>query len=484
MRQPDTAGRLITGPPVSAGVDIAMHVISELMTTLACIVAAVAIAWNARCRYRIADEYRGVMGLLLLIAVAFGANQILDLVALWSSSSVNFGLLDMLTAAVTLGATLALWPRLAGLASLPSARDLIEVNRRLSSEEAARSELVGNLTHLNNELEQRVAERTAELEEAKQRFEVALLGSNITMAQQDRGLRYTWVHNPPADLQLEQVVGATPDQFLPPAVDQVLEAAKLRVMATRQPERIEVSVPFPRGERWFDERIEPVIRGGEVVGVISVAIDITTHKRSEQMLFSLLRELTHRSKNLLAVVQGLARQTAETTQSMPEFNRRFASRLQALSGAHELLVRRAWRGVELHDLVRQEIDANLLLAAERVSIRGEREILGPEAAQNIALGLHELMNNALIHGALAAPAGSVDVSWGRIGSGEAEMLELCWSEVGRADEVIGTENGALSRTLVERLVPRAIEGTSDLIILPDGLRWTLRFPVRRLVADA
>lgn len=460
-----------------------MHVISELMTTLACFVAAAAIAWNARFRYRIADEYRSVMGLLLLVALAFGANQILDIVIRWWPELSAIGWLDVLTAAVTLGATLALWPRLSGLATLPSARVLMETNRRLHSEEAAKSELVGSLTHLNTELEQRVAERTAELEVAKRRIEVALLGSNITMAQQDRDLRYVWVHNPPADLSVEQMIGSTPDQILPPAVEQMLQAAKLRVMATREPERLEVSVPFQRGERWFDERIEPVINGNEVVGVITIGIDITTHKRSEQMLFSLLRELTHRSKNLLAVVQGLARQTAESTQSMPEFNRRFASRLQALSGAHELLVRREWRGVELYDLVRQEIDANLLLAAERVSILGEREILGPEAAQNIALGLHELMNNALIHGALATPTGRVEVSWGRIGSGEDEMLELSWSEVGKADDMTGAGGSALSRTLIERLVPRAIEGTSELLILPDGLSWTLRFPVHRLVAD-
>ncbi|MFX8612723.1 HWE histidine kinase domain-containing protein, partial [Acinetobacter baumannii] len=80
------------------------------------------------------------------------------------------------------------------------------------------------------------------------------------------------------------------------------------------------------------------------------------HKRYEQHLHRLLREITHRSKNLLAVVQGIARQTAETVKTPQDFIARFGARLQALSGAHDLLVRQSWQGVELRDLILREIE--------------------------------------------------------------------------------------------------------------------------------
>lgn len=461
----------------------ALHVISELVTAVACFAAALGIAWYARHRQSMADEYRRVAVLLVTFAVACGVTRIVDLTLVWFPFFWLVGLLEAFTAATTLVAAVALWPKLPGLIALPSSHDLLEANRRLATEETARSDLVVRLQKLNDELEHRVAERTAELAEAKQRFEMALLGSNIAMAQQDRDLRYVWVHNPPEGLSSEMIVGRKALDFMPKVTEQIPDGAKTRVLDTGLPERVEVSMHLERGTRWYDERIEPVVRDGDVVGVVSVAIDITSHKRYEQHLRSLLRELTHRSKNLLAVVQGLARQTAESVDTMPEFTQRFGARLQALSGAHELLVRRSWQGVELQDLVLLEIESDLPPVADRVGISGVREILGPEAAQNIALGLHELMTNALTYGALSTSGGRVDISWDRIRIGDVDLLELRWWESG-GPTVTEPNRRGFGRMLIERLVPRAIEGTSELVFAPEGLRWTLRFPIDRLVVDA
>ncbi|MDR3494984.1 MAG: HWE histidine kinase domain-containing protein [Ancalomicrobiaceae bacterium] len=461
----------------------ALHVVSELVTSVACFVAALGIAWYARHRRGMVDEYRRVAILLCTFALACGATRTVDVALVWFPYFWVVGVIEAFAAATTLVAAVALWPKLPGLIALPSSRDLLEANRRLAAEERARSSLVDRLRKLNDELEQRVAARTVELAEAKHRFEVALLGSNITMAQQDRDLRYVWVHNPPESLPCKDIVGKLPDEVLPKATEQILDVAKHRVLATGQSERIEVTLHIDRSTRWFDERIEPVLRDGAITGVVSVAIDVTSHKRYEQHLRNLLRELTHRSKNLLAVVQGLARQTAESVDTMPEFIQRFSARLQALSGAHELLVRRSWQGVELQDLVLQAIEADLPPVADRLVIRGGREILGPEAAQNIALGLHELMINALTYGALSTPGGRADISWERIRVDEADFLELRWQESG-GPAVEEPRHRGFGRTLIERLVPRAIEGSSELVFAPDGLCWTLRFPVSRLVADA
>ncbi|MDR3375947.1 MAG: HWE histidine kinase domain-containing protein, partial [Ancalomicrobiaceae bacterium] len=419
---------------VTDGSIVALQIISELVTAIACFAAALGIAWYARHRHGMADEYRRVAILLCTFAVACGLTRIVDVSLVWFPYFWVIGLLEAFTAATTLVAAVALWPKLPGLIALPSSRDLMDANRQLAAEQLARNELVDRLRKLNDELEQRVAARTVELAEAKHRFEMALLGSNIAMSEQDRDLRYVWVHNPPEGMlsgqASEGIVGKLPVEFLPKATEQILDVAKHRVLATCQPERVEVSLRLGNATRWFDERIEPVLRDGEIIGVVSVAIDVTSHKRYEQHLRNLLRELTHRSKNLLAVVQGLARQTAETVDTLPEFIERFGSRLQTLSGAHELLVRRSWQGVELQELAVQVMQADLPALTEKVTIRGEREILGPEAAQNIALGLHELTVNALTYGALSSPDGRVEISWGRVTVDDADFLELRWGEFG------------------------------------------------------
>ena len=147
--------------------------------------------------------------------------------------------------------------------------------------------------------------------------------------------------------------------------------------------------------------MEPLSKEGAVAGVISTAVDVTARKRHEIELTELLRELTHRSKNLLAVVQGIARQTGQSTCSVAEFNERFAARLQALSLAHELLVASSWRGIELRALVEGVLRS---VAPDRFAqCRRRRTVaaeLSPDAAQSLVIALHEMASNAAAHGAL------------------------------------------------------------------------------------
>ncbi|MCX7899804.1 MAG: PAS domain-containing protein, partial [Methylocystis sp.] len=96
-------------------------------------------------------------------------------------------------------------------------------------------------------------------------------------------------------------------------------------------------------ERWISVRGRTFFEGGRAVRIIGTARDVTERKHREQHVRVLLRELVHRSKNLLAVVQAMARQTASGTTSVEEFQRKFASRLQALSMAHDLLISQDWR---------------------------------------------------------------------------------------------------------------------------------------------
>jgi two-component sensor histidine kinase len=142
----------------------------------------------------------------------------------------------------------------------------------------------------------------------------------------------------------------------------------------------------------------------------------------------IMRELSHRSKNLLAIVLAIARQTARHTTSFSDFETRFNSRIQALADAHDLLVEQQWSGAFIDDLVRAQLAA---FGMEKVVCRGERVMLRTEAVQNIALALHELATNASKYGALSAASGKVNIDWARETAEAGERnLRFTWRESG------------------------------------------------------
>lgn len=455
---------------------------APVLTLTAIAVVSVALVVLLR-RRRLSDAYRGCARMMVLLVAGLGVAQLCALAGnTWSDTrpiAVAAEAAFALLALVGAGGVAAALPK---LVAEPTSRELLEAQQRRAAEDDERRMLVASLIQLNNELEQRVADRTSELAAAMKRFEVALAGSNITVAEQDSDLRYRWVYNAPGWLDPAAMIGALPREVMTEAAARQFTAAKRRVLETGRSEHAQIRYEHGGETIWYDERVEPLIRDDRIVGVVTVAIDVTQHKRYEQRLRALLRELTHRSKNLLAVVQGIARQTAESVETMPDFIARFGARLQALSGVHELLVAQSWQGVDLAELVARELEREIVDASERVTIDGERELLSPEAAQNLALGLHEMATNALRHGALSVDGGRVAIAWRRLADKGEPTVELRWQESG-GPPVAETAQLSFGRSLIERLVPRALDGTSDLRFERDGLVWTLRFPVGRVTSS-
>ena len=474
---------LIVGNEVFSSSFVGLHALALVLTALSCICIAAAVFVHYRNLKGAIEEYRQIVLLGFVSILIFGLDGLVDFAAAFFNLG-SFAVVAYLGfGAAAVACAIAICIQVPKLSTAPLSKELIETNRQLMSERKARNEVVETLTQLNNELEERVLGRTRQLEEAKRRFEFALAGTNITMMEQDRELRYTWIHNPPAGFPTEDIIGKRPDEVLPEPAAAFHQTATGRVIETGAPEVVEVSVDLDGETRWFEERLEPVLRDDDIAGVVTVAIDITSHKRYEQHLHRLLREITHRSKNLLAVVQGIARQTAESVNTPQEFIVRFGARLQALSGAHDLLVNQAWQGVELRDLIMREMDSYLTSSDIRVRVDGESEILGVEVAQNLALGLHEMTTNAVAHGALSIESGRVAIAWRRVVVAERNLVELTWIESGGPPVADPVRRG-FGRSLIERLVPRAIEGDSEIVFDPDGLRWTLRFPVERQGAQS
>jgi two-component sensor histidine kinase len=183
----------------------------------------------------------------------------------------------------------------------------------------------------------------------------------------------------------------------------------------------------------------------------------------------IMRELSHRSKNLLAIVLAIARQTARHTTSFSDFESRFNSRIQALADAHDLLVEQQWSGAYIDDLVRAQLAA---FGMDKIACRGERIMLRTEAVQNIALALHELATNASKYGALSTPAGKVDITWARepaADTGESN-LRFTWRESGGPPVTPPAKKG-FGCFVLERVTVNAL-GEGTLEFNPDGLVWT------------
>jgi two-component sensor histidine kinase len=195
----------------------------------------------------------------------------------------------------------------------------------------------------------------------------------------------------------------------------------------------------------------------------------------------IMRELSHRSKNLLAIVLAIARQTSRHTTSFTDFETRFNSRIQALADAHDLLVEQQWSGAYLDDLVRAQLTA---FGTERVATHGERIMLRTEAVQNVALALHELATNAVKYGALSVQGGKVDIGWAREATtepGEAS-LRLTWRESGGPPVVAPSKKG-FGCFVLERVTLNAL-GEGSLEFAPEGLVWTCIIKPEHLVTES
>jgi len=197
--------------------------------------------------------------------------------------------------------------------------------------------------------------------------------------------------------------------------------------------------------------------------------DITERKRAEEQLRLLMREMNHRAKNMLSVVDAIAHQTA--TRNPDDFIERFSERIQALSANQELLFRNEWKGVEIESLVRAQLAHFADLIDSRIAVRGPVLRLNPIGAQAIGLALHELATNTGKYGALSNDAGRVDIRWGA----EGETFTMSWTERG-GPPVSPPQRRGFGTVVMKEMAERNVIGTVDLEYAPSGVTWRLTCP--------
>jgi two-component sensor histidine kinase/PAS domain-containing protein len=562
--------------------------VTDGISALACLgIAAAAVVFLAR-RRDLASVGRGFGALLIAFLLVGFLTYVVQIVTLWVPAYGAVVATKTLTAMVSLGAAVLAWPQLPKLLSLPSPRDLARSNAALAQ--------------ANVSLETAIAWRTYELEQANQRFEMALSRSNITLFSQDRALRHTWVHNPrpgltpasdaesepslggpplaaemarrvlatgdsesgavavpspdgmlhfdltvsptrdpggsidgvlctavdvterrhfdlqlaamaaqlaaayhrfelalenspitvfeqgsdlrysfvhnpPAGTEVDDFLGRTDTEVFGDAAQRNLVPAKQRVLETSRRETLELELRVAGQPRFYELRLEPrTSASGEVEGVIGTAVDLTERRRNEQQLRLVMRELTHRSKNLLAVVQAMANKTASLAPDVDSFIRDFSSRLRAIAAAHDILVAESWSGAELRELLVASLAQTVDPAAPEIRIEGPALKLSPDATQILGLAFHELTMNAAKHGALSVPGGRLSVAWRR----EGGEVRVDWREED-GPAVARPKRSGFGRVLLERLVGASLGGAVALEFRREGLACRITFPDDRLI---
>jgi two-component sensor histidine kinase len=179
-----------------------------------------------------------------------------------------------------------------------------------------------------------------------------------------------------------------------------------------------------------------------------------------------MREINHRAKNMLTIVQSIARQTAACERE--EFIERFTERIQALAANQDLLVRHEWKGVDVAGLVRAQLAHLADLVGSRITVHGSPVRLKATAAQAIGLALHELATNAGKYGALSADAGRVDVLW----RFEGERFAMSWVE-SNGPPVSRPQRCGFGTVVIASMAERAVDGEVELDYSPSGLVWRL-----------
>lgn len=300
----------------------------------------------------------------------------------------------------------------------------------------------------------------------------ALHNAGISVLYQDREMRTVWARNMRVPWASETADGKN---LLSPAQAERIGAAKRKVVETGNADRLELGIPDSDGVRWFHIWIDADRSdSGEVQGVVTTMVETTEQKRREQTLKTLLREVSHRSKNLLAIIQSIATQTGRYSETLADFLTRFRGRLQSLASSQDLVTSSNWRGAALQELVFGQVGRYSADPKRSLRFDGENPYLNPNAALHIGLAMHELAVNSVSYGALSQPDGQVKVS-ARIAAGSETSpgLLLVWTErigAGRRNEK------RFGSVALERVVPTSLNGSATLEIDKGNLEYRLTIP--------
>lgn len=320
-----------------------------------------------------------------------------------------------------------------------------------------------------------------ELRESAQTLSAIISEMSVGIAQADLSGRFVLVNDCYC-----AILGRTREELLGLRIQDITHPDDLPGNMPLFTRTAECGVPFVIEKRyirpdgsiaWVRNSVSAVRdRQGEPRGVLAVTVDISARKAAEERQRLLIREVDHRAKNALAVVQALVRLTPRA--SPDAFVKAVEGRVGALARTHTLLADNNWGGVALSKLVEAEL-APYAEGEQRIVVAGQPVALGASAVQPFGMIVHELATNAAKHGSLSVPAGRLHVSWDV--DAAAGEFAFSWVESG-APLATGSARRGFGSTLIERNVSGALAGVIRNDWSPTGLHCTVRIPVHHVGA--
>jgi PAS domain S-box-containing protein len=354
-----------------------------------------------------------------------------------------------------------------------------ETNQALVAEVTERRRAQEQLRELNNTLEHRVIERTRALRASAALLQTATNNASVGLASFDRELRHTFAN--PTYCKIfeisDDIVGRPCSHALSPPLRKKIPPLLERAL---KGERVssEIDRPSTSAKPYHYLAIFEPERDADsqIVGVVAALFDISERKHAEEQIQMLLREVNHRSKNLLSVVSAIARQTKAPTQE--EFTARFADRIQALATSHDLLAKSEWQKVSVADLIHAQLAHFDDLMGRRIIPNGPSLMLSVSGAQCLGMVVHELATNAAKHGALSNQQGVVEITW--------ECMErdgkftIRWTERG-GPSVTPPSHRGYGSTVIKGMAELNLDGEVLLDFAPSGFGWNLSCPAGKVL---
>ncbi|WP_412049514.1 sensor histidine kinase [Hoeflea sp. Naph1] len=326
------------------------------------------------------------------------------------------------------------------------------------------------------------------------RLRIVLAGlrsAGVSMMYQDTDLTIRYAANLPGNWPLDtDLEGASDDRIFNAQQAAKVLSAKQQVIQTGETIKLEILRDADHERHWFMLHIDPdTDADGTVIGIFTTILDIDDIKYRETVLKTLLRELSHRSKNLLAIIQSVASQTARSSQGLNDFLFAFRNRLQSMAQSQDLVTASDWRGAELFALTQSQLQPLVGKNAPRFTITGDDPYLFPNAALHLGLALHELTVDSLARGALGPAGGKVELEASEhLNDQQVPELTLTWTETFATPpaetEIPTNHKNGFSGAVLGRIVPQALSAGVRHETLGNKMIYQLVIPESQYEAEA
>jgi PAS domain S-box-containing protein len=232
------------------------------------------------------------------------------------------------------------------------------------------------------------------------------------------------------------------------------------------------------GQSVYDVAVRPIAAvNGEISHLVVSALDVSERVEAAETERLLMRELDHRMKNTLQVVQGVVRRTARSHDTVDAFENALLGRITTMARAHDLLARERWLGADLRTVVLQEIQP--FEEGRSITVSGPPIRINPKGALAFALAMHELGTNAIKYGALSVSEGRLDISWSLEGGDGDRRLVFDWRE-SNGPQVAMPERRGFGSLLLERSITYDLDGKTYLDFAPEGVNCRIEIPWERV----